>query len=292
MSRVRFHSIEAIARYPGIELIKSGLGWEDFIDCKQIQLKYNPDLIIWYKPLEMTGYERVTVPTCLRYNEMWDVKHTTNEILTSKSKLIICHHENDIKNYSHIEGVKFYHNVQCAERKIFKDYGLNKDFDVQVIGAIRPLIYPLRSRLNELIETQIVPKYNVKYRLLTHPGYIINNVDNQVVNYAHQLNRAKINITCSSKFNYALAKYSEVPLCKSLLLADMPGENQDWYKKWMVLLENDFSDKRIVELIVSLLKDNKSYEEKVTIGYEENIKNRTQENYAKKFMKIVCDFLR
>lgn len=291
MSRVRFHSINAIGRHPEVELIKSGPGWEDFENCKQVQDKYNPDIIVWYKPMEMLGFEQVTTLTCLRYNEMWDIKFTSDEILMTKTKIVICHHKNDIKNYNHIKSAKFVHNPHCAEKNIFKDYCMPKDIDIQLIGVISPEFYPLRSKLHNIIITKMISN-GIKYRILPHPGYRIDNVDDQVINYARQLNRAKINLTCSSKYKYALAKYSEVPLCKSLLIADMPNENKDWYNKWLITVSMSDSDSKIIEILNNYLINNSMRKEKIDIGFNENIRFRSQENYAEKFIKIVKDYLK
>lgn len=290
MSRVRFHSIEAIGRHPEIELIKSGPGWNDFESCKKSEDRYKPDLIVWYKPMQMPDFHLVKTPTCLRYNEMWDINYTSNEIILTKSKLIICHHHNDIKNYDHIKEAIFYHNPHCAEKLIFKDYGMTKDIDIQLIGVISPEFYPLRSKFHEIISTRIVPKYGIKYRILQHPGYRIQDVKSQVINYAKQLNRAKINVTCGSKYRYALAKYSEVPMCKSLLIADMPDENKDWYKKWLVYVNKDAPEDLIINHIMIHFDPN-IYNEWVKKGYDENIKYRTQEKYAERFVNIIKDFL-
>lgn len=291
MSRVRFHGMDAIGRHPEVELTKSGPGWEGFVNCKQAQDKYNPDLIVWYKPLDMPGYEGVTVPTCLRYNEMWDINWTTNEILKSKSKLIICHHENDINNYGSVNGPVFKHIPHCAEKMVFKDYCIDKNIDIQLIGLLNPAMYPLRSRLKNIVETRMVLKYGTKFRMMPHAGGRVDNVGAQVINYAQQLNRAKINITCSSKYRYALAKYSEVPLCKSLLAADIPRENMNWYAKWMCVIDKDSTDEQIVDLLLLHLEDDVLRENKVLMGYEENRRHRTQENYADQFISISKKFI-
>lgn len=287
MSRVRFHGIDAISRHPDVTLIKSGPGWVGFKDCVSSQQEHSPDLIVWYKPMEMPNYDKVTVPTCLRYNEMWDIEETTKEINQTKSRIIVCHHNNDISKYNHISNSIFINVPHCAEKSIFKDYGLNKNFDLQIIGLINPDIYPFRSRLKSLIENKIVPKYKIKYRLLNHPGGRIDDVNGQVINYAKQINSSFINLTCSSKFLYALAKYSEVPLCNSLLAADLPDENKDWYKNWMCVLNRSYSDDEIIDTLMYYLENKSAISEKVCKGYSENIKIRTQENYAEYFVKKV-----
>jgi hypothetical protein len=222
---------------------------------------------------------------------MWNIEKTSNEILKTRTKIVICHHANDVKNYNHIKNVKFFHNPHCAEKSIFRDYDLKKDFDFQIIGLINSDIYPFRSRLKHLIENIMIPKYQIRYRILEHPGGRINNVDDQVINYAMQINRAKINITCSSKFKYALAKYSEVPLCRTLLAADIPDENNEWYSNWMCALDPNLPDNEIVKILYDHIFNDELLYRKTNYGYDENMKNRTQEHYANNLVRIIKEIL-
>lgn len=291
MDRNRFHSIEAIGRYNDIELIKSGPGWSEFKDVKQISEKYSPDLIIWYKPLDMLGYDLVdNIPKCLRYNEMWDKNWTTTEILKSKSKLIVCHHKNDIENYLDLNNIKLYHNPHCAEKTVFKDYKEEKVYDVLLVGATKESVYPLRYKFINIIEK--LNKEGLNCKILKHPGYNINNIDDQLVNFVKEINRSKIVLTCSSKYKYALSKYAEIPMCGSLLIGDIPNENEEWYRKWIVEVNNNMSDISIMNLIKYYIDNNREREEKIRTALEMNLKDRTQESYAKNMAEIIKDYLK
>lgn len=287
MSRVRFHSIDAIGRHPDVTLTMSGPGWDGFSDCKRAQDKHKPDLVVWYKPLAMPGFDRVTAPRCLRYNEMWAIEHTAEEIEKSGSGLIICHHANDIPNYRHMKKQRFFHNPHCAEKTIFKNYGQKKDIDVMLTGTLSTWssTYPFRNRLHRIMNEQLIPAGLICH-VQKHPGYSIKNVGSQVATYARLLNRAKIVLTCSSRYKYALAKYSEVPLCRAVLGADIPEENQDWYKSWILHVDPCMTDKEIVEQIrgcnVPTLR---------AAGLRENLASRTQEHYADRFVQIAKEFL-
>src|SRR4030042_4280774 len=290
MSRVRFHSIDAIAGHSEVNLIKSGPGWDDFIDAKQIVDKYSPDIIVWYKPLDIPKFDKIeNIPRCLRYNEMWNIKWTTEEIEKSGSNLIICHHNNDIIKYQHIKTAKFFNNPHCANRQIFRDYGLMKEYDVLLMGSLSAVHYPLRARFLKIIRENIPTNFNCK--ILRHPGWTINNVDEQVIQYAMELNKARIVLACSSKYKYALSKYVEVPLCNSLLCGDIPDENQEWYKSWMLEVNNDMSDEEITQKITDYLIDDRKRNILVQKVFLENRNLRTQECYANRFVEIVNNFL-
>jgi len=294
MSRVRFHGIDAIKRVPGVTLTKHGIGWGNF-DIKRLERELKPDLIIWYKPLKILGYNDVNTPTCLRYNEMWSKSWTKHEIKGAKSKLVICHHFNDIKRYADNldPQYKLVHNPHCGETEIFKDYGHKKDIDVLYIGIGSRTVYPLRRKFDGPVK-RILRSKGVRFQVHSHPGYDLNGeseIKRQTIQYAQMINRAKIVVSCASIYKYALAKYVEVPLCRSVLCGNVPDENQEWYRKWMLPVSMDYNASTIAGRIIDLLNDPKRLKHLTETGYEENLKHRTQEHYAKRFVKIAEDFL-
>lgn len=101
---------------------------------------------------------------------------------------------------------------------IFKDYGLPKDIDCLLMGAVNEKWYPLRVKF--LAKMQNKPGF-VYHQ---HPNYR-NFSDEEWAtlfigeNYAREINRAKIFFTCGGVYDYPLAKYFEVLACNTLLLA-------------------------------------------------------------------------
>ena len=295
MSRVRFHAMDAVKRYPGVWLKKTGPNWKGFCGCKNVDREYKPDLVVWYKPLGMDGYDKIKAPKCLNYNEMWDVDWTKSEIKTSDSRLVICHHFNDIERFNDKLDTKYklVHNPHCAETQIFKDYGHDKTIDVLLVGKISASVYPLRAKFENKILKMLRKKgYNATKHV--HPGYIKPGYDStkrQAKSYAESINRAKIAVTDASDYHYALAKYVEIPMVKTLLCADFPKENENWYKSWMLYISKDYNAEKIISIIEPYLKDKAKRNALIEKGFAENMKHRTQEDYARRFMKEAEDFL-
>ncbi len=107
---------------------------------------------------------------------------------------------------------------------IFKDYGLNKEIDYLMMGAVHPRVYPLRYKILNRMKNVTGFIYH------QHPGYRFFNHDDQAYvheKYAREINRAKIFLTCGSVWGYPLAKYYEVLACKTLLLAPVCSELGD-----------------------------------------------------------------
>lgn len=133
-----------------------------------------------------------------------------------------------------------------ANTDIFKDYGLNKEIDFLLMGAIHPTIYPLRYKI---LETMQHKSGFVYYK---HPGY--RNIEDHEKNttfagekYAQEINRAKIFLTCNSHYNYTIMKYFEVLACRTLLLAPVSPEILDLGlipgKHFVSITEDDFEEK-------------------------------------------------
>jgi len=289
MSRVRFHSLEAIGKIS--ELLISGPGWSGFNNINNLVNKFRPHMIIWYKPLTIPGYNKVNVPKCLRYNEMFNVSVTSREIKKSKKNLVICHHKNDIPKYSNIKDVKFVNISHCAEKTIFKDYNLPKIYDLTLVGILGTKHYLLRNRLRELIQNHLSKRW--KCLVKHHPGYKKSNANsnNEAINFAKTINQSKITATCSSKYKYRLAKHVEIPMCNSLLAVDTPDEDQNWFKKFILFLSPQDSDEVIINKIENYLKNDQEREKRTQLGMKMTLERYTQEHYAKRFVKAAGQFL-
>lgn len=298
MSRVRFHSMDAISKVS--ELIYSGLGWGNYDISKTVQENIDkiysgscPDIVVAYKPLDLKCFSDIKTIKCTRYNEMWDVKKTSNEIALSKMDIVICHHLNDMLYYvKKFPSVKFVNISHCAEKTIYRDYGEKKTNDVLLTGAIGHH-YPFRARLRGIIGIHL--SKIVKCKILGHPGdpgLPFQNIPGLTgKGYAQEINRSKITLTCSSRYKYRLGKYVEIPMCASLLSADLPNEDQDFFKQFMLVLDPSWTDAQIVSKIVEYVKDDKKRNEMIQKGLELN-GEYTQEKYAERFINAMEKFLK
>lgn len=298
MSRVRFHSMAAISKVS--DLIYSGLGWDNYDASKTVQDNIDklyggscPDIVVAYKPLDLKCFSDIKPVKCTRYNEMWDIKKTSNEIALSKMDLVVCHHLNDMSYYvKKFPNVKLVNISHCAEQTIYRDYGQEKTTDVLLTGAIGHH-YPFRARLRVIICNYL--NKVVKCKVLGHPGdpgLPFQNIPGLTgKGYAQEINRAKITLTCSSRYRYRLGKYTEIPMCASLLAADLPNEDQDFFKQFMLVLDPKCTDSEIASKIIEHVKDDAKRNAIIQKGLELN-KEYTQEKYAERFIKLVEDFLR
>lgn len=288
MSRVRFHSIDAISKLSNLKY--DGPGWPGFKSLQESIKQFKADLVIWYKPLELPGFKEVSVPKIIQYNEMYDKNWTTREITESKSNLVICHHLNDWQNYSNLKNVKLVNIPHSAERTIFKDYGMYKKFHISLLGSLGTA-YPLRRRFKQLIEEKLSKKFNCYIH--RHPGYRLTNAQSneELIKYAKIINQSKICLTCSSRYHYRLGKYVEIPMSNSLLVGDLPDEQNELFRKIMVVIDPNESDESIINKIEYYLINEKERKEKTKMGMNLMLQNYTQEHYAERFIKLVKENL-
>lgn len=293
VSRVRFHAINKLGALENV--IYSGNGWDNYDNSKTVQqnvdsLRIKIDFIICYKPGELLEFNKVRIPKCIQYNEMWDIPLTLAEINLSNPDLIVCHHQNDIPKYpmksiSYMS--RFVHIPHCAEKSIFYDYNIEKDIDIMLSGAMSPKHYPFRNKLQQVIG--IMPK---KYKCIVykHPGTKQGDAHSDVYQkeYAKVINRTKICVTCTSAYKYRLGKMVEIAMCGSLLGCDMPGQDHDEFNEFMIVLNPDDSLEQLRDQLVSILENPikmKDLKEK-TLKWASKY---TQEYYAEELQKTIYD---
>ncbi len=291
MSRVRFHAMDALSRIPGVDLIKDGEGFNGFSNVENSIKKYNPDAIIWYKPLKVPGYQgakKYNIPLIISYNEMHDRHETMSEIKKSGSNIVICHLGNYVEEYKKvIKGASFYVVPHCAEKTIFKNTVQRKEYDVLFTGATSNSSYPFRNRLINIIGKNLS---QFKCKILRHPGYRIKNVRQQVSNYVNEINKAKVVLTSSSIYKYALAKYIEVGMCGTCLCSDIPFDRPEWYRKWVVEINPKDEASKIAKKITVLLNSGE-WKDAGRRAYE-YCRSETQEKYASRIVEIIKNHMR
>ena len=224
---------------------------------------------------------------------MWDVKWTLKEIQDSGSQLVICHHLNDCQKYQNmnIPNVKFIYIGHSADKNIFYNYNLKKEFDVFLSGAIGSYHYPLRNRFLNILNKLNQKGYKCLYR--KHPGYehFDSYTDKYLIEYATYINKSKIVLACSSKWKYRLGKYIEIPMCHSAAICgDIPTDNADNYN-FVIEIQNNMNDEQIIQVIEYYLNNEKERMKKVNNGIEFS-KKYTQEKYANKLLSEIHLFIK
>ena len=189
---------------------------------------------------------------------------------------------------AHLPDVKFVYVGHCAEKTIFKDYGLSKEYDILMAGAINSYHYPLRQKFLQLLPV-LSKKYSVYHH--KHPGYDLKDAhtNRYLKEFAKNINKSRIVLTCCSKWKYRLGKYIEIPMCgTSAICGDLPNDKEDNYS-YVIEVNNYMTNQEIVDKISYYLDNEDKRIEKVKKGIKV-AKNYTWEHYAEKLLKEIHDF--
>lgn len=308
MSRVRFHSIRAIFERDDVNGIYTGPGWDNWNNnlspqnnIDNILSNKKCDLVIGYKPTEISGFEEITYNKCIRYNEMYDIDWTLREIQQSNANTVVCHHYNDYKKYikilsnKKIKGLKKLAWVpHSADNNIFKPLSdVEKIYDVAIVGAtnVNTILgnhYPLRARMCTLIN-KMSDKY--KCAVIPHVGgsHQDAHTDRYAIDFANKINSAKIIITDSGIPKSRFGKYIEVPMCGVALAGDVYDdhpEDVNLLKEFLIEINMGMTDDQIIKKLSYYLDNNKKREELINKGLEYT-SNFTQKHYASNFINKV-----
>ena len=298
MSRVRFHSIKALSKT--CEVFWGGPEWENWDDNKSVDenLQINnitPDLIIAYKPLEIKGFAESSFKKCIRYNEMHDEKWTAKEINDSNSDIVVCHHKNDLiewQSKTHLlnrSDISFINVPHCAEKTIFKDYGLERTVDILLVGALNVKFYPLRQKM---IEVLMEMSNDYKVAVYQHPGYDLSDAhtDRYAIELAKAINSAKICLTCSGSGRWRFGKYVEIPSCRTAIAGDIPDDEAVHFQQFIIEINLEDSVSQIVEKLKKYL-DNQEKLDRITDKGWLLSKKYSQELYAGIFIEKIKNIL-
>jgi hypothetical protein len=303
MSRVRFHSMEAISEQCNV--MWWGPDWEGYDNRISVQenidrVETKPDMIITYKPLDMKDIKSVDVPVCLRYNETYDWEWTIKEIDDSGAEFVVFHHEDDLhipmSKYQEYYGDKIecVYVPHCAEESVYKKMDVEKEYDVLLIGATGyksklGYHYPLRDRMTSLLQ-----KLSSKYRVgiwQRPPGRIDDAYNNKsAIEFATVINKTNICVTDSGLPKSRFGKYIEVPMCGTALAADIPNGCEDEFKDFIIDINMNMSDEEILNKLKFYLENPNN----LRILEENGLKwseNYTQQNYAEMFINKAKEFL-
>lgn len=305
MSRVRFHCANAISKLCDFKYW--GLHWIKYNENKSIKENFKeinenePDFLIVYKPLLYKGLNELNCKKILIYNEMYEFDLTRKEIDESNADIVICHHENDFKFWKSFynfycehknKKVKFFNIPHSAEKSIFYKRNVPIKYDLLLCGRygsknrIGEYHYPLRDRMHKIL----MEKMNEKWRvgIIKHPGYVHNDsyTDRYLNEFAEEISSARICITCSGKTKSRFGKYVEIPMCRGVIAGDIPEEQEEEFRKFVIELDIKMSDEEIIDKLEYYLKNEKILKSLRDIGYE-YAKNYTMRKYAERFFKVI-----
>jgi len=304
-SRGRFHAVDAIGKQ--CKVLWSGPGWENWDSEKTLDENISrlyeggkPDVVFCFKPFNIKGFSETDVPACVSYMEMSTKTHprtyVVQEIMENHIDLVFCYHHNEML-YPEFKDLpcRMVNIPHCVEKTIFKDYHLPKEIDLLLVGTYHPFRYPLRTRMEKMIlNLRVDPRFSeFKMGVWDQPDKRITDAhtNEQAIEYAKEINRTKICVTCSGRHRTRYAKYAEIPACHSLMMADLPDEDHNFFRQFIAVIDMEESDKEIEDKILYYLHNDEERERMTELGYQLTQSQYTWEHYAERFLTAVSDFL-
>jgi hypothetical protein len=298
MSRVRFSQVAAMEKREEFFVHKSGPGWPDWNDAElpvdnisRLHKQYLFDIALVYN---VEGLEKGPIPYATSFNEADDHQKVDRYVYDNAIELVVFHHQNDLPHYQHWEkdGIYRTHLYHCADETIYRDYGLPKTIDILVAGNLNKYYYPHRWRLKELAQ-KTFKKRGYIVKVLGHPGYTLPPREGTYIGeeFAKVINQSKMVFTCSMRYHYALAKYSEIALCRSLAVGDIPDERRDFFGETVLEAAAWMTDEEIIRRVEEVLDNETLLTHMTTRSYDLNTQLCTMGVYAYQFYNTALKFL-
>jgi len=295
MSRGRFLYVEAIGVLVPTHTWGNGhVGYRPELsvtaNLKRRKLKY--DAVFAYMPEDHIGFADVDAVRVIDINEMYNEAQMKPVFEVHKPHLALCHHANEMARFvDRYPATKFVHIPHCSDPRIFKPYG-KKKIDALLIGQTCMEFYPLRTRMM----AQVIPKLQelgFKAEVWKHPGYVVADADSNAtaIAYAKRISEARIALFCSGTAKTRYAKYNETAFCGTAIGADIPDEDQDFFREFVLELTDDMSTDEIVAKIADALRDPEALQARADLGRERN-KHLTTSYYAKRAVAEIENIMR
>lgn len=213
------------------------------------KIRFKPDFILLYlygsiNAPRATGLDTLKIPYGVYVQDLHSLKNLHDQIVKNNIRYIFnCYRDMFLNVYPQFADRMIWipHHVDLS---VYRDYGLKKEIPMLMMGAVNPVTYPLRHKMLRALAGR------KDFVFHAHPGYRnIGAHEGKFVRekYAMEINRAKLFLTCDSIYQYPVAKYFEVPACRTLLLAPDSPELYDLGfragEHFVAINEKDFLEK-------------------------------------------------
>ena len=194
---------------PGHKGYNSSLTVSDVLE----KLPVKPDLLITfgYKySIPFRGLNRVydipKIHFMIEYLPKWEIPYD-NFLKKNNYDLILANKRSEVPRFEKKELAKKVAWMPFSvDTDLYRDRGLKRDIDVSFICSKGSMtIYPYRRRIGEMLD---------RMPIRTHTSFVARK------QYIKVLNRSKIAVSNNSVFRYWSMRYTEIPACGTMLLAN------------------------------------------------------------------------
>ncbi|ANS76812.1 hypothetical protein AWM70_21330 [Paenibacillus yonginensis] len=260
------------------------------------QLPFTPDFILLndYRNTHcprIEGLSRLSIPWGIIMHDLhFDVKGRKAFIQQNQVPVIFTMYRSAfIDRYPELVS-KMRWLPHFAHAPIFHDYNQAKSIDLLLMGFVEQKYYPLRYQMLNHFQGRPGFVYH------EHPGYLQFPCGTDAwigENYAKEINRSRIFLSCDSILHYPLRKYFEVLACNTLLLApcneDLLALGFEPGKHFVSITEEDFREQAD---FYSARRNQAAVLKIARQGYEFVHKRHTSAIRAAEFIQMVRSMIR
>ncbi len=288
MDKSHYYRYEALCRREGVKLFGPGLpGYRKGMSVEEaIQMTFGsnrPDVVIHGGDLRdsgiplVAGLDKTDLLTAIELLDTWANPDRTRDFIRRNRFNIALMQEAG----PHLEfyrrncpQTEFFWTPNGVNTRLFRDYGLQKDYDVILYGMLELVIYPFRTRLTKLLTN--TPSLRVRH--IEHPGYYrVAGAAHPIVagaDLARAINQAWIGIATRSSYNCLLMKYLEIAASGTAVAGNLPDSGRELFKDCIIELQEGMSDATIIGTLQEHLA----------------AKNRLHRLIAESSQRVRCDF--
>ena len=162
------------------------------------------------------------------------------------------------------------------DSKFFKNWKLDKKYDILMYGNTSLSFYPFRNRIYKLLKNN-TDKFNIKFQEPIRNYFKFNpKISNKSLSTL--INQSWITICTPSKFDLLLGKYFETSMSFSAVCGNLPKDAFPIWSKCFINIDNTMTDEQIIKTISNALNDKKNINKICSIMYK-----KMEEFYLDKF---------
>jgi hypothetical protein len=121
--------------------------------------------------------------------------------------------------------IKFIGHPRCVDIDCYKDYRLEKKYDVVTVGAMQSF-YPLRVHMHKYLSKNSQIE-GINYKNYPHCGVNFKHSNFVRQDYARAINEGKMLLSCGGRYNLAMNKTFEAMGCRTAYVGGSPwGESE------------------------------------------------------------------
>lgn len=226
------------------------------------------------------------------FQDYYQIQNKNDKVTSDEYDFIIFRYKTPITmgtDFFHLKDSYKYYLQHHFDTTIYKNYGLEKKYDIIIYGCMYEPLYPFRVRLkNLLLKNQ--EKYRIKY--IKHPDYEIKNsreiIRRESLSCLINESWMSLSVPMNHEKNQDdfLQKFGETSLSYSLVLGYIPEEAKDYYSENYCRVTPDMSDSEIISTIDLELSNKEKMKEKIEIVYQNFINNLDFKKYPNKLYDI------